>query len=234
MYPGGQASSTTVRERLDLCERRRKRKDQRVQTTRRKRKKETQMKASSQDLRENVGHAIEQGNTRSDVVDTFGLSRSTVKRSLRQKKQFGPLQPTTITGRPSVKGACLRTKILARVEAHPDATFHEHGDRWEQESGMKGAIMTMSRAGVSVRWTWKKRSRHMREKRRNEKRGEKRCNRDKALVSSFMTNAAPGVRVRACLHERRRENAHRGFFREREGNRRLFLHLSLFQEEEKQ
>jgi transposase len=41
------------------------------------------MKAYSQDFREKVVHAIEQGNTRSDVVDTFGISLSTVKRYLR-------------------------------------------------------------------------------------------------------------------------------------------------------
>jgi transposase len=40
------------------------------------------MKASSQNLRENVVHAVEQGHTRSDVVDTVRLSRSTVKRYL--------------------------------------------------------------------------------------------------------------------------------------------------------
>jgi hypothetical protein len=57
----------------------------------------------------------------------------------------------------------------------------------------------------------------VREKRRNEKYGEKKDNRYKAIVSSFLVNAALTVRVRACLHERRKENAHRGFFREREG-----------------
>jgi transposase len=114
------------------------------------------MKVSSQDLREKVVYAIEQGKTRSDVVDTFHLSLSTVKRYLCQKKQFRHIQPKKITGRPSVKGACLQTKILAQWEAHPDATRHEHGDRWEQESGMKGAIMTMSRARASVQWTRKK------------------------------------------------------------------------------
>jgi hypothetical protein len=57
----------------------------------------------------------------------------------------------------------------------------------------------------------------VREKRKNEKHGEKKDNRDNAIVSSFVMNAAPTVRGRACLHERRRENAHMGFFREREG-----------------
>jgi transposase len=58
----------------------------RVYSAHEEKKKDTQMKASSQDLRENVGHAIEQGNTRSDVVDTFCLSFSTIKRYLCQKK----------------------------------------------------------------------------------------------------------------------------------------------------
>jgi transposase len=89
------------------------------------------MKASSQDLGEKVVHVIEQGKTRSDVVDTFRLSRSTVKRYLCKKKHFGHIQPTTITGCPSVKGAHLQTKILAQWEAHPDATRQEHGDIWE-------------------------------------------------------------------------------------------------------
>jgi transposase len=95
------------------------------------------------------------------VVDTFHISLSTVKRYLCQKKQFGHIQPKKITGRPSVKGACLHTKILAQLEAHPDATLQEHCDLWKQESGMKGGIMTMSRARESVQWTRKKNDRCM-------------------------------------------------------------------------
>jgi transposase len=119
------------------------------------------MKAYSQDLREKVVYAIEQGKTRSEVVDTFHISLSTVKRYLCQKKQFGHIQPKKITGRPSVKGACLHTKILAQLEAHPDATLQEHCDLWKQESGMKGGIMTMSRAIYSVQCTRKKNDRCM-------------------------------------------------------------------------
>jgi transposase len=122
------------------------------------------MKAYSQDLREKVVQAIEQGKTRKEVVDVFGVSLSTVKRYIRQKKQIGHIQPKKIPGRPSVKGALLQNKILAQLEAHPDATLQEHCDLWEQESGIKVGIMTMSRAIERVRWKRKKLVRSKRSK----------------------------------------------------------------------
>jgi transposase len=51
------------------------------------------MKASSQDLREKVVYAIEQGKTRSDVADTFHLSLSMVKRYLCKKSNSGIFGP---------------------------------------------------------------------------------------------------------------------------------------------
>jgi transposase len=126
------------------------------------------MKAYSQDLREKVVHAIEQGKTRKEVVDVFGVSLSTVKRYLRQKNQLGHIQPKTIPGRPSVKGALLQKKIVAQLEAHPEATLQEHCDLWEQESGIKVGIMTMSRAIERAQWTRKKKSsKYVREKKKN-------------------------------------------------------------------
>jgi len=114
------------------------------------------MKAYSQDLREKVVQAIEHGKSRKEVVDVFGVSLSTVKRYLRQKRQLGHIHPKNIPGRPSVKGADLQKKILAQLEAHPDATLQEHCTLWEEESGIKVGIMTMSRAIDRVEWTRKK------------------------------------------------------------------------------
>lgn len=117
------------------------------------------MKAYSQDLREKVVQAIESGKTRQEVVEVCGVSLSTVKRYLRQKKLLGHIRPKKIPGRPSVKGAQLQEKILEMVEAHPDATLHEHGACWEKESGVKVSIMTVSRALDRVKWTRKKNTR---------------------------------------------------------------------------
>lgn len=100
--------------------------------------KESTMKAYAQDLREKVVQAMESGKTREEVVDVFGVSLSPVKRYLRQKKRFGHIGPKKKTpGRPSVKGAPLQEKIREMREAHPDATFQEHGDFWEQKSRIR-------------------------------------------------------------------------------------------------
>ena len=114
------------------------------------------MKAYSQDLREKIVQAIEHGKSRKEVVDVFGVSLSTLKRYLRQKKQLGHMRPKKIPGRPSVKGAELDKKIPAQLEAHPDATLQEHCDLWEKENGIKMGLMTMSRAIDRVEWTRKK------------------------------------------------------------------------------
>ncbi len=116
------------------------------------------MKAYSQDLREKVVRAIESGKSRKEVVDVFGVSLSTVKRYLRQKRQLGHIQPKKIPGRPSRKGAELQKKLLKQLEAYPDATLQEHCDMWEKESGSKVCIMTMARAIAALRWTRKKNS----------------------------------------------------------------------------
>ena len=117
------------------------------------------MKAYSQDLREKVVQAIEHGKTRKEVADVFGVSLSTIKRYLRQKRQVGHIQPKKIPGRPSIKGAELKKKLLAQLEAYPDATLQEHCDLWEKESGNSVCIMTMARAIAALKWTRKKNTR---------------------------------------------------------------------------
>jgi transposase len=124
------------------------------------------MKAYSQDLRERVLRAIDQGKSRNDVVDLFGVSLSTIKRYLRQRSQTGHFQQKKIPGRPPKKQAKLQEKLLAQLEAHPDATLQEHCDLWEKESGIKVSIMTMSRAIDISGWTRKKNATGKREKRR--------------------------------------------------------------------
>jgi|SRR5579875_1531088 transposase len=114
------------------------------------------MKAYSQDLRERVLGAIDQGKTRKEVVELFDVSLSTVKRYLKQRSQMGHVRPKKIPGRPSIKQASLQEKILKHLEANPDATLAEHCVLWEEESGIKISIMTMSRAIDASGWTRKK------------------------------------------------------------------------------
>ena len=131
------------------------------------------MKAYSQDLRERVVHAIDQGKSQNEVSSLFEVSLSTIKRYLRQRREQGHLQPKKITGRPPTKRASLQAHLLAQLEAHPDATLHEHCEMWEAQGGIKVSIATIGRAVQRFGWTRKKkRLRQVREKKRNEFNGE--------------------------------------------------------------
>lgn len=114
------------------------------------------MRAYSQDLRERVLRAIDQGKPRKEVVEFFGVSLSTVKRYIKQRSQIGHIRPKKIPGRSPTKHAMLQERLLAQLEAYPDATLQEHCILWEKESGIKVSIMTMSRAIDSSEWTRKK------------------------------------------------------------------------------
>ena len=63
------------------------------------------MKASSKDLREHVLRAVDQGHPRAEIVQLFGVSVASIKRSLNQRRETGDLSPKGIPGRPSKKYA---------------------------------------------------------------------------------------------------------------------------------
>lgn len=143
------------------------------------------MKVYSQDLRERVLRALDQGKSRKDVVDLFGVSLSTIKRYLQQRSQIGQIQPKKIPGRPPKKQAKLQESILFQLKAHPYATLQEHCDIWEKESGIKVSIMTMSRTIDVSGWTRKKRFKQAREKKKIASSGEKKQKNWRAMIFSF-------------------------------------------------
>lgn len=114
------------------------------------------MKAYSQDLRERVVRAIDQGQSQNEVAGLFEVSLSTIKRYLRQRQEQGHLRPKKITGRPPTKGGSLQAHLLAQLEAFPDATLQEHCEMWEAQGGMKVSLATMGRAIQRFGWTRKK------------------------------------------------------------------------------
>src|SRR6266568_3680263 len=80
------------------------------------------MKAYSQDLRERVVGAVDQGKSRDEIANLFAVSLSTIKRYLRQRRDQGHVRPKMIPGRPPTKRASLQAKLLVQLEASPDAT----------------------------------------------------------------------------------------------------------------
>lgn len=114
------------------------------------------MKAYSQDLRERVVSAVDQGKSQKEVAHLFNVSSSTIKRYLRQRREKGHCRPKKITGRPPTKRAPLQAHLLAQLESHPDATLQEQCEMWEACGGIKVSISTMSRALLLLGWTRKK------------------------------------------------------------------------------
>jgi len=69
---------------------------------------EWDMRAYSQDLRERVLRAIDQGKTQKEIMEALGVSLATIKHYLKQRRETGHVKPKAIPGRTSKKRAPLR------------------------------------------------------------------------------------------------------------------------------
>ncbi len=115
------------------------------------------MKAYSQDLRQRVLRAVDQGTSQAAIANTFAVSVATIKRYLKQRRETGQVLPKAIPGRPAKKGVALRQALLPQLQAHADATLEEHCRLWEAEQGFQVSRASISRAIQSLGWTRKKR-----------------------------------------------------------------------------
>jgi transposase len=115
------------------------------------------MKAYSQDLREKVLRAVDQGFPREEIVKLLGVSRATIKRYLKQRRETGTVAPKVIPGRPPKKLGPLQAELVAQLQAHDDLGLEDQCRLWEQSHGVRVSTSTMSRAIQRVGWTRKKR-----------------------------------------------------------------------------
>ena len=115
------------------------------------------MKAYSVDLREKVLRAVDQGYPRNEIIKLLGVSRATIKRYLKQRRETGTISVRPIPGRNSKKFAPLQAGLVAQLQAYPDATLETHCQIWEHEHGLRVSPTTMGRAIRRVGWTRKKR-----------------------------------------------------------------------------
>ena len=114
------------------------------------------MKPYSQDLRQRVVRAVDEGRPRAEIVHLFGISRATIKRYLKQRRETGELLPKAIPGRPASKGDVLDAELKPQLEAHRDATLEEHCRLWEATHSIQVSTASMSRAIHRLNWTRKK------------------------------------------------------------------------------
>jgi transposase len=114
------------------------------------------MKAYSQDLRERALRAVDDGYPRAEIVQMFGISLSTLKRYVKQRRAKGHVRPKATPGRPPKKRAHLEAGLTTQLQTHADATLEQHCDLWEQSQGERVSRWTMSRAIKRLGWTRKK------------------------------------------------------------------------------
>src|SRR5260370_21349556 len=114
------------------------------------------MRAYSQEVRQQVLRAVDEGTSRAEIIERFQVSRATIKRYVKQRRETGTVLPRPIPGRPSKKGAALQMGVQELLEAHPEASQQEYCQWWEAEHGMQVSRASMSRAIHSTGWMRKK------------------------------------------------------------------------------
>ena len=118
------------------------------------------MGSYSKDLRLKVLAAIDRGAPRREVVETFGVSLTTLKRWLKKRAEGKDLSPRSSTGR---KRRILATQeekraLWKQLEENDEATLERHCELWEERQGVRVSIATMSQAiREKLGWTFKKR-----------------------------------------------------------------------------
>jgi transposase len=114
----------------------------------------------SKDLRIRAVAAVERGIPRREVLRTFSISLTTLKRWLRMRREGKDLSPGVSTGRRRRILSTLEEKKLlwGQLEENDDATLERHCELWERKTGTRVSISAMSRAiREKLGWTYKKR-----------------------------------------------------------------------------
>jgi transposase len=115
------------------------------------------MKAYSVDLREKVLRAVDQGSSREEIIKVVGVSRATIKRYMKQRRETGSVAPKAIPGRTPKKLGLLQAELAAQLQAHDDLRLEDQCRLWEQTHGVRVSTSTMSEAIKRLGWTRKKR-----------------------------------------------------------------------------
>jgi transposase len=114
----------------------------------------------SKELRIRAVDAVERGIPRKDVVQTFSISLTTLKRWLKKNREGEDLSPGTSTGRMRriLASAEEKRALWEHLEENDDATLERHCELWEEERGVRVSPSAMSRAiRHKLGWTYKKR-----------------------------------------------------------------------------
>jgi transposase len=111
------------------------------------------MQAYSQDLRERVARACDEGRgTRTQIADLFGVSTSWIRKLLQRRREAGSLAAKPHGGgRPRKLGDGQRRQLVALVVEQPDATLAELRDRLCACVHVSTVHRALARVGLTVK-----------------------------------------------------------------------------------
>ena len=114
------------------------------------------MRAYSDDLRQRILRAVDQGHRQAEIAAAFLVSLATIKRYLKQRRETGHVTVKPIPGRPPKQRTALEAELPGQLAAYKDATLAEHCRLFEASQGQRVSRDTMRRAIDRLGWTWKK------------------------------------------------------------------------------
>jgi transposase len=114
------------------------------------------MKAYSQDLRERIVRAVEDGMPKAEAARIYRVGLTTVKRYLVQWRREHHLRHQVSSGRPAHIRPTQYPALEAQVRATPDATLAEHCAAWEAAHGVRLSVSAMQRTLARLDWPLKK------------------------------------------------------------------------------
>jgi transposase len=113
--------------------------------------------------------AVDQGYAREQIIKLLGVSRATIKRYLKQRRETGDVAPKAIPGRPPKELDLLQAELETQLRAHNDVSLAEHCRLWEHSHGLRVSPSTMHEAIKRLGWTRKKKTLGATERREDER-----------------------------------------------------------------
>jgi len=115
------------------------------------------MKAYSEDLRERVISAWQEGKSQAWISQTYRISSGTIKRYIARYKATGSVAATIQRRQEPRISHAYEGQLRALVEREPLAKLEWYCAQWQRETGIVVSIKTMSRMLVRLGLRPKKR-----------------------------------------------------------------------------
>jgi len=116
------------------------------------------MRPLSKDIREKIVNTYEEGNTSiRKVAERFRVSKNTVQKLVKQKRETGNINPQKAKGGKPSQLTGWEKEVTRMVEEHSDYTLSEYCELWEDRGGVRLSESAMCRFLGKLKLTRKKR-----------------------------------------------------------------------------